>query len=55
MTTISPNKPQNKELFIKIRAPHDLKNQLQSLAQSRNVSISAMARIALTDYIKRNK
>ena len=43
------------DVLIKLVAPRELKQQLQELARSRNVTLSAIARIALTEYIKKHK
>jgi predicted transcriptional regulator len=44
-----------KEVLIKVLAPGHLKNDLQELANSRNVSLSALVRIALSEYVKNQK
>lgn len=43
----------NEEL-IKFKAPKELKNQLQLLAQQRNISLSSLLRLISTEYVKRN-
>ena len=46
-------KPRNNHnVLIKLVAPRVLKRQLEALATSRNVSLSAIVRIALTEYVK---
>jgi hypothetical protein len=40
------------EIILKFVAPLDLKEALQRLAQARNISLSAMLRLILTEYIK---
>jgi hypothetical protein len=37
---------------IKLVAPHELKDALQRLAQNRNISLSALIRLILTEYVK---
>lgn len=43
------------EELIKLTAPRHLKSELVEAAVSRNISLSALVRIALTDYIKNKK
>jgi predicted HicB family RNase H-like nuclease len=43
------------EEVIKVAAPRQLKKELVSAATSRNISLSALVRIALTEYIKNKK
>src|SRR5688572_5900013 len=40
------------EVLIKLVAPQELKEALQSLAQSRNITLSALVRLILTEYVK---
>lgn len=44
-----------KEVLIKVLTPVHLKNDLLELAGSRNVSLSALVRIALSEYVKNQK
>jgi hypothetical protein len=43
------------EALIKFVAPIDLKNELQELANERNITLSSLLRLIATDYVKRNK
>lgn len=47
-------KPRNltDEAIIKFFLPQDLKNQLQQLASNRSLSLSALLRLIVTEYIK---
>ena len=47
---MTPHRPQNTP--IKFMAPQPLKTQLAHLAQSRNVSMAALIRLILTEYLK---
>lgn len=49
--TQSPHKPPSEEL-IKFYAPLHLKRQLQELAASRNIALSALLRLLVSEYIK---
>lgn len=40
------------DLFIKFVAPVELKDNLQQLANARNISLSALIRLILSEYIK---
>jgi predicted transcriptional regulator len=40
------------EIVIKFVAPLALKRELQRLAQARNVSLSALIRLILSEYVK---
>ena len=48
------HKPVNEEL-VKFVVPKTLKNDLQELANERNISVSSLLRLITTDYVKRNK
>lgn len=38
--------------LIKFVCPPSLKSQLQKLAEARNISLSALVRLILTEYVK---
>lgn len=42
----------NQDTFIKFNVSHQLKHDLTQLAQSRNISLSALLRLILTEYIR---
>lgn len=46
-----PTKRKNEEL-IKVLVPSDLKQDLLGLAASRNISLSALLRLIVSEYIK---
>ena len=49
------NNTNSLEEFVKFHVPLVLKEQLQTLAQERNISLSALMRLIATDYLKRNQ
>jgi hypothetical protein len=40
------------QAFVKFRAPETLKEDLERLARGRNVSLSALLRLVLSEYVK---
>jgi len=42
----------NPRVIIKCAAPRKLKADLEALAKARNISLSALLRLVLTEYIK---
>lgn len=48
------SKQQRKDNIIKFATSRDLKADLERLAQSRNISLSALLRLVLSEYL-RNK
>ena len=46
-----PIRPTN-EAYIKVHLPKQLKQDLQALAQGRNISISSLLRLMATEYLK---
>jgi hypothetical protein len=48
-------KPPTHEALIKVVVPKQLKHELQSVATSRNISLSALVRLVVTDYLKSRK
>ena len=42
------------DALIKFVAPGDLKRALQKLANERNIALSALLRLVMTEYVKRN-
>jgi hypothetical protein len=50
--TQNQRKPYSREQFIKFYVPSDLKRDLQSLAASRNIALSALLRLVVTEYVK---
>jgi hypothetical protein len=47
---MSLNRPQKH--FIKFTVPQQLKQQLERLAQARNISLAALLRLIASEYIK---
>ena len=47
----SPTIPHHR-VIIKCLAPRQLKTDLEHLAEARNISLSALLRLILTEYIK---
>lgn len=45
----------NGKVALKLNMPKELRDELQALAQSRAISLSALIRLALTQYIKTNR
>lgn len=45
-------KPSLSEALIKFAVPYQLKAELQALATARNITLSALLRLIVTDYIK---
>jgi hypothetical protein len=43
------------EALIKFIAPNDLKQELQRLANERNITISSLLRLIASEYVKRNR
>lgn len=43
------------EALIKFHAPEELKLDLQKLASERNITLSALLRLVMTEYVKRNQ
>ena len=43
------------EVRIKFVAPDDLKRELQTLANERNITLSALLRLVTSEYVKRNR
>lgn len=48
----SPQKTTLSEALIKFVVPRQLKQQLQAVATSRNISLSALVRLIVSDYLK---
>jgi hypothetical protein len=48
-------KKSKNEALIKFVAPNDLKQELQQLANERNITVSSLLRLIATDYVKRNR
>lgn len=49
------HKPLKHETHIKFLVPRALKQQLETLARERNISLSALLRLIASDYVKRNQ
>jgi len=49
------NKSNRNEAQIKFVAPIELKQDLQKLANERNIALSSLLRLIASDYVKRNK
>ena len=49
------NRKNINEVLIKFVAPKELKRALQELANERNVSLSALLRLVVSEYAKRNR
>jgi hypothetical protein len=47
-----PSPQKTTEVLIKFFAPEKLKTELTLLANSRNVSLSALLRLALSEYVR---
>ena len=43
------------EALIKFVAPIELKQDLQQLANERNIALSSLLRLIASDYVKRNR
>lgn len=43
------------EAAIKVRLPEALYKEVKDMADSKNINLSSMVRIILTEYIKQNK
>ncbi len=41
------------EVLIKFLAPHRLKHALEQLAAERNIALSALLRLAMSEYVRR--
>jgi hypothetical protein len=48
----SPQPQKTTEALVKFFAPQKLKTELVTLANSRNVSLSALLRLALSEYVR---
>lgn len=48
-------KGKKNETLIKFYAPEALKNDLQELANDRNITLSSLLRLIASEYVKRNK
>ncbi len=53
--TQTSRKSNSNEALIKFYVPRDLKRELQELAVSRNIALSALLRLVVTEYIKTRK
>ena len=49
------NRKNINEVLIKFVAPKELKRALQELANERNISLSALLRLVVSEYVKRNR
>ena len=49
------NRKHINEVLIKCVAPEELKCALQELANERNISLSALLRLVVSEYVKRNR
>jgi hypothetical protein len=47
------NKGNNNEVLIKFMAPHKLKRALEELASERNIALSALLRLVMSEYLRR--
>jgi hypothetical protein len=54
MDQAKQHRPLNEEL-IKFVLPRELKGELQALASSRNISLSALLRLVISEYVKSRK
>ncbi len=52
---MSNNGKVKNESLIKFVAPNGLKDELQKLANERNITISSLLRLIASEYVKRNK
>jgi hypothetical protein len=50
--THNQRKPNSRENLIKFYVPRGLKRDLQMLAISRNIALSALLRLVVTEYVK---
>jgi hypothetical protein len=53
--TQKPTRQSTSEELIKFYAPRALKLQLQELAASRNIALSALLRLVVSEYVKSRK
>ena len=51
----NPKKRNMSEVHIKFGAPIELRQALQQLADERSLSIAALIRLILSEYVKRNR
>jgi len=49
------NNGNRNEALIKFVAPFELKEDLQKLANERNIALSSLLRLIASDYVKRNR
>ena len=49
------NKNNKNEALIKFVAPIDLKQDLQKLANERNIALSSLLRLIASEYVRRNR
>jgi hypothetical protein len=49
------NNSNRNEALIKFVAPIELKQDLQRLANERNIALSSLLRLIASDYVKRNR
>ena len=49
------NSNNQNEVLIKFLAPRELKHALQELAAKRNVALSALLRLVLSEYVRRTR
>ena len=47
-----PSMAQEKRTIIKVHAPDSLKRALRQAAMERHISVAALARLVLTEYLK---
>lgn len=52
---MSNNRKAISEALIKFVAPEDLKTDLQSLANERNITLSALLRLISSEYVRRQE
>lgn len=43
------------EVALKVWMPRELRDELRSVANARSISLSALIRLALSQYVKTNK
>jgi len=53
--TVMYNRKNINEVRIKFVAPEDLKGALQTLANERNITLSALLRLITSEYVRRNQ
>lgn len=57
--TLTPDLPHNNhktaEVALKVWMPKDLRNDLRRMAQSRSISLAALVRLVLSQYIRSNQ